>query len=855
MDELRQLAAFSGWGAVPQVFDENNAEYAEERRQLRDELNTAEWNAASRSTINAHFTDPAYVQAIWTAMQDLGFTGGRVLEPGCGTGNFIGLAPEGTQLVGVELDEITANIASHLYPDAEILGESFADSRFTGRFDAVVGNVPFAENVLVDRVHNAGRHSMHNHFLIKSLALTKPGGIVAALTSRYTLDSQNPAARRELAELGDLVGAVRLPSGAHRRTAGTDVVTDLVLLRRREPDREPDPDTLRWLDMTTAVDVDDTTLRINPYFVDHPEQILGELGVASSMYGSDSLVVRGDRAAGPALSAALDRIVTAAADRDLRWSATGGDEVVIRPAAQIGAAPDQFIGHITQTGPDDFVAIGVTGELEALKVPRTQARELGHLLQLRDAITALLQAEAASLEDTTEISQLRDRLNRSYDSYQTAYGPLNRFTEKGTGKYDDQGNESISRTRPGVMRIFAGDPFAAMVHALEIFDAERQTAAKADVLSQRVVAPRRPVLGADSPADALAISIDTYGEPRLEEIASLLGIDEAEARTALQGLVFEDPANQRLVSSAEYLSGNVRIKLAAAITAAAEDDRYTENVGALRAVIPEDVPPGTIVAQLGAAWIGPDDVQTFLREILGDRHIEVRRIVGSQWKVEGGNFGVNATSEWGTARFPAGRLADHVLRQAPVRVLDKLENGGEILNYDETTAAEEKAKALKERFSEWVWEDPARADRLARVYNDAFNAIVLRSYDTDHMSLPGLVETWTPRPHQFAAVARMIAEPTVGLFHEVGAGKTAEMVMGVMEQRRLGLVNKPAIVVPNHMLGQFSREFLQLYPQARILAAGTADLVESKRRAFVARATTGNWDAIIMTRTLSRSCR
>jgi N12 class adenine-specific DNA methylase len=305
------------------------------------------------------------------------------------------------------------------------------------------------------------------------------------------------------------------------------------------------------------------------------------------------------------------------------------------------------------------------------------------------------------------------------------------------------------------MRIFGGDPFVHTVAALENFDPAQQTATKADVLRQRVVAPRRPALGADSPADAVAISLDTYGEPRLDAIADLLGVDESEARVALKGLVYDDPTEQRLVPAAEYLSGNVRIKHAAA--AAETDDKYTENVAALRAVIPADISPADITPQLGAAWIGPDDVQSFLREILSDRRPEVRRIVGSQWKITGGDYGINATSMWGTTRYSAEKLAEQLLRQAPIRVVDRVEDM-DVFNPVETEAAQEKARLLNERFSSWVWKDPARADRLARVYNDKFNAIVLRSYDTDHMTLPGLVETFDPRPHQLAAVARMVAD-------------------------------------------------------------------------------------------------
>ncbi|MFI5736069.1 helicase-related protein [Kribbella sp. NPDC051587] len=831
---------------MPQIFDDSNAEFSAERSELRGLLSDTEWNAAARTTINAHYTDPAYVEAIWSALTTLGFTGGQVLEPGSGSGTFIGLAPANAKMTGVELDPITARIAAKLYPGSDIRAESFADTRISGRFDAVVGNVPFADVRLTDRVHNpSGAHSMHNHFIIKSLALTKPGGIVAVLTSRYTLDSQNPAARRELAELGDMIGAVRLPAGAHRRTAGTDVVTDLIVLRRREPGRAPDADSQRWLDTAANLELDGSTHRVNKYFLERPNRVLGQFAVGRGMYGEE-LVVRGDGDTAMQLSGALHEVVFDGVAKDLRWTADAEEHAVVQAAAQIGGTDGLFVGHITKISDTEFTEHGIDGAAVPLPVPSTQAAELGQLLQLRDTVIGLLRAEAANLDDTAEIGQLRADLNRLYDAYQAAHGPLNR--SKGRPWVDKKGNDRVTWTRPPVMRLFGRDPFSATVFALEEFEPATQTATKADILTQRVIAPRRPVLGADTPADAVAISLDTHGEPRLDTLAKLLGVDEAAARESVRGLVFEDPELQRLVPAAEYLSGNVRQKLATAIAAAEEDEQYSENVTALREVLPEDLPPSRIHAQLGAAWIGADDVQAFLREILDDRRVTVEHVIGSQWKIDGGQYGVNATTEWGTTRYPAGKLAQHVLRQSQIRVVDVIDER-EVFNPVETEAAQEKANQLNERFSEWVWEDPERASRLHRVYNDTFNSLVLRSYDTDRLSLPGLVETFEPRPHQLAAVARMIAEPTVGLFHEVGAGKTAEMVMGVTELRRLGLVRKPAIVVPNHMLEQFSREFLQLYPQARILAAGTEDLVAAKRRQFVARVATGNWDAVILTRT------
>lgn len=849
-DEQVQLSRWSSWGAVPGVFDEQDARYEQERAAIRLLLSGDGWDAAARTTINAHYTQPSYAAAMWTTLTELGFTGGTVLEPGCGAGTFIGLAPASARMIGVELDPTTAAIAAHLYPAAQVRAESFADTRLHQQVDAVIGNVPFAQVKLHDRAYNSANLSMHNHFIVKSLALTKPGGIVAVLTSRFTLDAQNPAARREIAALGDLVGAVRLPTGAHSRTAGTSVVTDLLVLRRRSG--PPPQDAPAW-ERTEQVVLDGEQVRVNRYFLDHPDQVLGTLGVATGQYASADLVVT---SAAPGavtgdLTAALARVVARARADDLTYATTPAGPLAVQPAARVGADPSAFVGHISAPVSGVFTQRGITGADDQLSVPATQSAELGRLLGLRDLTVTLLQTEAGDLFDAGNITKLRADLNTAYDAYVAEHGSLNRFVLRPTGRVDADGNPKTAQLRPAVFSRFAGDPHSATVLALEMFDADTQSASKAAIFSQRVVLPRAPRSGADTPADAIAIAWDTDGELKLATVARLLGDPEDVARERLGTLVFDDPETGRLATAAEYLSGNVRTKLAAARIAATEQERYLPNVEALTAVIPVDLGPADIDARLGAAWIGPRDVEDFLRQTLETRAIDVEHTIGSDWKVRGSRAGgVLDSSTWGTERMSAHKLAESLLRQRPVRVMDTDPDGATIFNPTETAAAEEKARALDDRFAEWVWEDPARADRLGRTYNERFNCLVQRSYaDTSHMSLPGLASTFIPRPHQREAVARMVAEPTAGLFHEVGAGKTAEMAMGVWEMRRLGLVNKPAIVVPNHMLDQFSREFLQLYPQARILAASITDLQADRRKLFVARAATGDWDAIIMTRT------
>ncbi|MGO9973429.1 MAG: helicase-related protein, partial [Solirubrobacteraceae bacterium] len=851
--EQRTLARWSSWGAVPAIFDEERAEWAEEREQLKALLDGERYAAARRTTINAHYTDPAMVREIWKAVAALGFTGGRVLEPGAGAGVFIGLAPASAEMTGVELDRTTAGIAQALYPDASIRAESFAATRLPdGYFDLVVGNVPFADVVLHDPRHNRGRHSIHNHFIVKSLALTRPGGLVAVLTSRYTLDAGNPAARREMNDLGELLGAVRLPTGAHRRAAGTDAVTDLVILRRREPGAEASPAV--W-ETTREVTVDGHEIRINSYYAEHPENVLGELEVGHGMYDAQTLHVRGPRdpeALSDALSARLAAITADARRAGLTLTVSAeaglssGDE-----ARRTALEPSEGLwdGHITAQADGTFTTV-VGGAHEPFDVPRTARVEVRELLGLRDCARRLLEQEAATVEDSDSLDALRSELHGRYTTYAARYGPINRFTRRSTGRIDpDTGETRMARITPRAVQVLSDDPFVALVHALEVFDDDTQTARPATMLRERVLVARTPVLGADNASDALAICLDTHGRVELTEIAALLGQDAPDTRAALGELVYEDPAVGALVPAPEYLSGNVRERLDVAREAARTNPALAVNVAALERALPPDLGMDEVQPRLGAAWIDADTHREFLSEILQDTSIKVEHPGGAIWAVRGNSYSVRATSDWGTARMPAPQIVKAVLEQRPIQITDETDDGKRVVNATETAAAQEKAQALQERFGEWVWEDPDRSTRLLAEYNRRFNSIALRDYslDGERLTLPGVARTFSPLAHQRTAVARMISEPAVGLFHAVGAGKTAEMVIGATELRRLGLVRKPCVVVPNHMLSQFSREWLEIYPQARLLAASSEDLAGDKRRAFIARVATNDWDGVIMT--------
>jgi N12 class adenine-specific DNA methylase len=885
-DEQAVLARWSGWGGLPEVFDDTKPEYETERNELRGLLSESEWNEARRNTLNAHYTDPHVVRAVWQAVSDLGFDGGRVLEPGSGSGTFIGFAPDSADMVGVELDSTTAAISHALYPHATIRNESFADTRLPGgSFDATIGNVPFGRFALQDRVHNPGRkESIHNHFILKSLALTKPGGLCTVLTSRYTLDAQNKSARKKMAEMGDLIGAVRLPTGSHSKTSGTDVIEDILIFRRREPGAEPlTPQD--WVNSTKR-DVNRFQLPVSDYFTNHPEQVLGELTAEKGQYGTGSLIVKGDTGMAD-LPAALERITAAARENGITASPRleGAPEFTTPDASR-------HDGHIAAHDDGSF-SQAAQGTSVPLEVPEKHAEALRGLIGMRDTLRSLLSLESTSVTNSAEIRDLRRTLNEQYDAYVGRYGPINAYTltKSGTRKPDP------------VKSLFRRDPMSAIVRALEVYDPETGTARKTDIFVKRSVSPREIPTHADNPTDALALCMDTYGEVRLDAIANMLGTDTDDARAQLDGLIFEQPplttaetdaafaahieaaseirgdgrfggVNPRLNTTggdtanldtvgesvraagtlepaAAYLSGNVRRKLAAAREAAKHDGRFEANVKALEAVIPADLGIDEVDGRLGAAWIPAEDVRQFLVDLIheGDDSygsIKVSTSGGGIWTVTGAQHGTKATEEWGTDRISAGEIVQKLLEQRSIRIMDTIDKKS-YPNLEATTAAQAKADELQDRFSEWLWEDPARTQRLLAAYNNQFNALRLRTYDDIERTFPGMSDTFTPFGHQVAAVNRMVAEPAALLAHVVGAGKTAEMAMGTAELKRLGLARKPAIVVPNHMLEQFSREYLEIYPNAKILAAGSEDLEGDKRREFVARAATGDWDCVILT--------
>lgn len=864
-EEQVALARWSGWGSVPQVFDETDDRYVTERGELRRLLGSDEaWAAARRTTLNAHYTSAEVTQAMWRTARALGFSEGRVLEPGCGSGNFLGFAPQGAQLVGVELDPTTAAIAEQLYgAGARVHRGGFEElAEPDGSFDLVIGNVPFGKVAPYDPRHNRGNHTLHNYFLIKSLQLTRPGGLVVALTSRYTLDARNTAARREMARLADLVGAVRLPERVFAASSGTDVVVDLVVLRRRQPGAPPQGPA--WVE-TTPADVADLApetrdaiaaagpLVINEYLARRSDMVLGRLVVGRGMYREHELTVKPAGALNGPLADALDRLVADAKAR----GATLSTRTAAAGRATAGAVTGDFDLRHAQEGslvaaPSGQVGRYVAGQVVAYR-PRNRRdlSELRRLIGLRDAAREVL---ATQLSDATgeQLTAAQHKLGERYDAYRRYYGPLNRFRMVRTGRRDpESGAPAMRRALPAMGGFRALDPDWPLVAALEVFDDETQAAVRAAIFTERVVAPPAQRMRAESAADAVAVCLDESGTVTTERVAELLGVPEDRARAEMDGLVFESPNGGDLVPASRYLSGNIRHKLQVARNAAASDERWQANVTALEGALPRQLEPGEITARLGAPWIPASDIETYCDEVL-DAMVTVEHLADlGRWEVKlqiGSRRSVALSSQWGTRRANAISLLDASLNQRLHTVYDTLDDGKRRVRNDaETLAARDKQEALGQRFSAWVWEDPARARRLAGVYNELFRSVVLPRHDGSHLSLPGLAATFTPRPHQRDAVARILTDGRALLAHAVGAGKTATMVIAAMELRRLGSAAKPAVAVPNHMLEQFSREWLQLYPTARILIADAGQLDKARRKEFVARCAMGDWDGIVFT--------
>ena len=869
-DEQERLSRFVGFGAselANTLFRRGGEAFRPGWDEMGSELeamvSTAEMAGLTRATQYAHYTPEFIVRAMWATLTRMGFTGGSVLEPGCGTGLFMSLLPEAlinkTSLTGIEADPITVRIADRLFPDAWIRGEDFTKARIPETFDLAIGNPPFSDRTVraSDPSGKLGL-SLHDYFIARSVERLRPGGVAAFVTSRWSMDKTSSHARAHIAEMADLVGAVRLPQAAMQAAAGTEVVVDILFLQKRRPGQEPV--AAAWLDVAEAVPAEDgeAALPINRYFLDHPEMVLGEHARTSSPFGP---VYTCKARPGVILEDALDRalgVLSTAARIPIGESVQAGRpkaaRIVVGTAAE-GATVKE--GSYVLLGLDlnqivDGVPVAVAVKTAGSKegVFAKHARIIRGLIPIRDAVRCVLRAQEAN----EPWGQAQIRLRAAYQSFVRQFGPINHA--RITTRTDEETGEVSETVRRPNLAPFLDDPDCWLVASIEDYDEDSDTATTGPIFTQRVIHP--PVEHViSSAADALAVTLHEAGRVDVDRIAELLGRPRGEVLAELGDAVFLNPAltleGFEVWETADaYLSGSVRTKLAVAEATAGADPRYARNVAALRAIQPEDLKPSDITARLGAPWMPADVVELFVAEQIG---VEVR--IRHTVEIASWSFNIHAfaglaasTSEWGTQRRHAGEMLDDALNAVIPQIYDTwTEDGVEKrkLNAADTEAAKEKLAKIKTTFERWVWQDADRADRLGRIYNDQFNNLVPRAFNGDHLQLPGASNVITMRGHQKRVVWRIISDGTTYIAHAVGSGKTFSMAAAVMEQRRLGLVTKPMMVVPGHCLAQASREFLLLYPNAQILVADESNFVKEKRQRFLARAATGNWDCIIIT--------
>ena len=824
-DEQHTLAKYVGWGMFPQVFDWANRDWRKEREQLQALLSNDDWEAARKSTLNAHYTSPSVVQAMWRMAERMGFGGGRVLEPSVGTGNFFGLLPAGlrqSKLAGVELDPTTGRIAQLLYPDARVHIKGFQDVKIPeGFFDLAIGNVPFGDYPVSDKAYNPRNANIHDYFFLKGVRTVRPGGLVMFITSTGTMDKLDPEVRRDLAKHADLVAAVRLPGDAFEKNAGTSVVTDVVILRVREPgEKAAGP---AWMNVKSVPDpAGGEAIPVNEYYKDNPQMVLGTLDRSGTMYRGDSKNVTRTDDFEERLEKAIASL-PADAMRPAKASEPKRREMVVD--SDRARKDGSFIlrgGKIAQ-------AIG--GEVVEVEVSPADQQRIEGMMDIRDALVAVFDAQATGQSEAVRRSA-RATLNRVYDKFVKKHGPLH------------------SRAN---LAAFEPDPDSPVILALEKWNPKTKKATKADAFEKDTVRSYDRPTKADTVGEALGITLNERGVIDMARISELLGLDHAAAgqRMIDSGLVFLDPSGG-YVTKDQYLSGNVKAKLADAREAAAVDDKFKGNVTALEAVQPADIPHDEIVPKMGAVWITPDDYAAFAAHLmdLGPSGVTVQMLPTGRWVVEGrgvfGKSGAKALQVWGTEDVPFIDIFEHALNGTSPAVYDRIDKDTRVLNQDKTAGALAKVQDVKERFADWIWEDDARRERLHRYYNDTYNNTRLIEHDGSFLTFPGMNPAVTPRKHQVNAVWATIQQGRILYAHEVGTGKTITQIAAAMEMKRMGLAKKPAIVVLKSTIDHFVRDAQKLYPGARILS--TADMFDAKnRKRAISKIATGDWDIVIMT--------
>ena len=825
--EQEILSGYVGWGGIPQAYDGNNAQWSEEYQQLKSLLTDEEYAAARGSTLNAHYTSPMVIRAMYEALGNMGFQSGNILEPSCGVGNFFGMLPESmsqSRLYGVELDSITGRIARQLYPDAQIEIRGFEKTSRKDFFDVAVGNVPFGNYKVADKPFDKYGFLIHDYFFAKALEQVRPGGVIAFITSKGTMDKASPDVRRYIAQRAELLGAIRLPNNAFKANAGTEVTSDILFLQKREHPIDIEPD---WIHLGQTAD----GIPINSYFVDHPDMVLGKMQWDKSMYGNEK-----ETTCEPIPGADLAQQLHAAVRNiDGEYKRMEIFETDINEGRTIPADPD--VRNFSYALVNGQVYYRENSVMTRPVLNQTTQERVKGMIELRDCVRKLIDLQLTDGSDA-EIRAQQAELGRLYDAFSTEYGIIN-------GKANG--------------RAFEGDSSYYLLCSLEILDEDRKLKRKADIFSKRTIRRRKPVTQVDTASEALAVSIGERAKVDLPFMARLTGKAEDEIVADLQGVIFLDPLEQTWQTADEYLSGNVRAKLRVAQTAAESDSSFAVNVEALQAAQPKDLDASEIDVRLGTTWVDKAYIQRFMIELLGIPYYEQRRIhvnyapQTAEWSIDGKSLlseNVNNYMKYGTRRAPALKILEDTLNLRDTRVYDVVqdENGREKreLNQKETTIAQQKQQAIKDAFHDWVWKDPTRRHELVTRYNELFNSTRPREYDGSHIVFDGMNPEITLREHQRTAIAHVLYGGNTLLAHQVGAGKTFEMVAAAMESKRLGLCQKSMFVVPNHLTEQWASEFLRLYPSANILVTTKKDFEKAKRKQFCARIATGDYDAVII---------
>jgi len=854
-DEQATLVRYVGWGGLPQAFDHRNEGWRAEYQELAALLPKEEYERARRSTQDAHYTSQTVVEGIYKGLARLGFGGGRVLEPSAGIGNFVGLMPapmrNASHFTAIELDPSTAEIARHLYPSARHINRGLQDVAIpSGHFDACVGNPPFGAQSLYDPQHRElGQFSIHNYFLAKSLDKLREGGVMGVVVSRYFMDAANSEAREHLADRAHFLGAIRLPNTAFSRNALTDVTTDIVFFQRAAEGETPDR---QWVTTGEIADRDTgEKIRINSYFIDHPEQMAGRMAITSKMHqGAADLLPDPGADLADAIAqrlAALPEGVYHAVEReaDEPGHETDKPQLEIPESLQVGSffvAPD---GRIAQRLPDVLDRRNY-----AFVEPKNEraGERIKGMIQLRDTLRDLMQAERLESATDDDLQRKRDQLNADYDRFVYRHGHVSAQANR-LVMSDDPAYPLLAALESNYDRGIS--PETAKKHGV---DPRAPSANKAAIFSRRVIAPRREVTHVESAKDALVVSMNETGGVDFERMVRLTGKPEDDLIRDLRGLVYLNPERHRWETADQYLTGNVKAKLATAQKAAGTNPRYAENVDALRAVQPADIEPVDIAIQLGSTWVPAPVVDKFVGHVLGDqvkRRISYQDSIG-KWMVDiGPGDRTTNTVTWGTQDYPANKLIEAILTNKAIKVeveAGEDENGRTlyVVDQEKTAAANMKADELRQVFHDWVWEDKTRRDSLAAIYNERFNTNIPPRYDGSHLTLPGASLDIELRTHQKDAIWRGIQEGTALYDHVVGAGKTLVCIGTVMESKRMGLMSKPMLVVPNHLLLQWKDAFYSLYPNANILVADKTDFTKENRERLFGRIATGDWDAVIV---------